>query len=349
MKKIDIPETINLTRTLDQASSAKERFRIYRELWNKAGRYQVLTDFPMHLDIELSGKCNLKCEFCFQNNLIRSHLGFMAPELYKNIITEGVQHGLCAVKLQIRGESLLHPDFFGLVAFAKAKGVMDVQVTTNGTLLDDQAIEQIFNSGLDALILSVDAHHETTYLQRKQAHTYSSVESAVTKLLARRKELGRSRPWIRLRASIPAHDAGALHRTRAYLKEKFPLADIIVVGRIHNFKDNEDSYPDLTTAYTFSPCAYLTQRLAIYWDGAVTTCCMDYNSKFNLGNANSDAIQDIWLSRQMNRFRSRHLIGDRGNMPICRHCHACVTLKSTEGMMDTTPKHIADYNEVSDQ
>ena len=55
------------------------------------------------------------------------------------------------------------------------------------------------------------------------------------------------------------------------------MADIFIVGRIHNFYDNKDAFPDLQSNYTLHPCSYLTQRLAVFWDGIVTTCCMDYN------------------------------------------------------------------------
>ena len=116
-KKIDLPAVFA---GLDDDG----KFRLYRELWQKTGNFKILTNFPLHLDIELSGVCNLKCDFCFQNGLIDNPLGIMEFDLYKRIIDEGVEKGLCAVKLQIRGESFLHPRFFDCVAYAKNKGVI---------------------------------------------------------------------------------------------------------------------------------------------------------------------------------------------------------------------------------
>ena len=89
-----------------------ERFKMYRELWRESGNFKLLPNFPLHLDIELSGICNLRCESCYQNGLIESPLGLMDFKLFQRIVDEGAEKGLCALKLQIRGESFLHPRLF---------------------------------------------------------------------------------------------------------------------------------------------------------------------------------------------------------------------------------------------
>ncbi|CAB1074889.1 hypothetical protein D1AOALGA4SA_2709 [Olavius algarvensis Delta 1 endosymbiont] len=84
-------------------------FQEYRTLWDLISKKPFLTGFPLHLDIELSSKCNLRCENCFQNH-IHSKRQNMEPDTYRQIIDEGVEEGLCALKLQSRGESLVHPN-----------------------------------------------------------------------------------------------------------------------------------------------------------------------------------------------------------------------------------------------
>ncbi len=320
-----------------------EKFRLYRDLWGKAGNYEILTSFPLHLDIELSGICNLKCESCFQNGLINGPLGLMETDLFKKIIDEGVEKGLCAVKLQIRGESFLHPKLFECIAYAKSKGILDVQITTNGTLLDKDSIQKVLNSGLDAIILSVDAHHGDSFEQKRSVKDYSSVERAIKDLLELRTKFGKSGPWVRLRSSIPDSDPESYQKTKSYLKKKFPEADIFIVGRIHDFRDNTDAFPDLHKNYKFHPCSYLTQRLAVFWDGDVTLCCMDYNNRFQLGNITSQTIEDIWLSDKIADFRKLHIDDKRKNMPICRHCHACASPVNENIISDNTKHHMADY------
>ena len=332
---------VNL-KTLFFKLNQHEKFEQYRKLWHKTSAYKILTDFPLHLDIELSGICNLKCVSCFQNGLIEGKLGFMSFDLYKQIINEGLEKGLCAIKLQIRGESFLHPNFFECIAYAKEKGILDVQVTTNGTLLNNDNIQKILDSKLDAIILSVDSHHEDSFKQKKHLKNYTTVEQSIKSLLEQRKKQCKLSPWVRLRSSIAKCDSNSFDRAKDYLKKKFPEADVYIVGKIHDFRDNKDSYTDLNTNYYLAPCSYLMQRLAIFWNGDVTTCCMDYNNRFKLGNVTSQNIDDIWLSSKMNSFRKIHYDQQRSTMPICKHCHACTKIKTDKEVQDITKRHFMD-------
>lgn len=336
LKKVNLP---SLFSDLDR----DQRFQLYRDLWQRSGNYEILTHFPLHLDIELAGICNLSCESCFQNGLIKAPLGIMAFNLFEHIIDEGLKNGLCATKLQIRGESFLHPRLFDCIAYAKQRGVMDVQITTNGTLLNQDNINKIMSSELDAIILSVDGHHGYSFNKKHRNGDYTAIERKIKSLLETRAKLGKSRPWVRLRASIPEANEAALMETKHLLETKFSEADIFIVGRIHDFRDDTDSFPDLHSSYELKPCSYLMQRLAVFWNGEVTTCCMDYNNRFQLGNVTSQPIAQIWQSEQMSNFRKIHLENTRTSMPICKHCHACLHVKNPTVVQDNTPRHIADY------
>lgn len=318
------------------------KFERYRHLWKKAGEYKVFTSFPLHLDIELSGICNLKCKNCFQNKLLTAPLGLMDMGLFKRIITEGAQKGLCAIKLQIRGESFLHPGLFECIEFAKAMGVMDTQITTNGTLLNTGTIQKVLDSGLDGIIFSADTHHTDNFVSNDRP---SRIEAAINELLARRKETSSKKPWVRIQSSIASLDKASFESAKTRIREKYPLADIHVVSRLYDFRYDHDVFDDLHTSYDMGPCSYLMHRLAVFWNGDVTVCCSDYNNRFNLGNVNDSSIEDIWKSEKLNRFRELHLSGKRTLMDVCKHCQADLSPKKDQSrrVMDKTKQHIADY------
>lgn len=322
---------------------ANDKFKKYRELWKQAECYKILTNFPLHLDIELAGMCNLKCKHCFQNGLITQPLGLMEYNLFKKIIDKAVPRGLCACKLQIRGESFLHPKLFDCINYAKSTGVLDVQITTNGTLLDNECIKGVLNSGLDAIILSVDSHHEENFQRGHGNNDYSDIEQNIQKLLKRRVQKGGSRPWVRLQTCIPTADLELYKKTKRYIQNKFPLADLHVINRMRNFREDEDCYPDLQTNYKILPCSYLLQRLDVHWNGDVTTCCSDYNCRFCLGNIKKQPIQNLWLSEKMNHFREIHRSGNRKLMQICKHCQVCTESLINKDQSHTKSQHIVDY------
>jgi radical SAM protein with 4Fe4S-binding SPASM domain len=336
MEQIDLPSVFA---GLDQEA----KFKLYRKLWQEAGTYAILTSFPLHLDLELSGLCNLRCECCFQNGLLTQPLGLMKVELFQHILDQAIPQGLCAIKLQIRGESLLHPDFFDCVKYAKARGVLDVQLTTNGTLLNEDMGQKILHSGLDAIIFSVDDQHRQNYTQIYRGQEYSVVESAIKEFLMLREKMDISKPWVRLKTSIPQSDPESFENARKRMIARFPEADIFIVSRLHNLRNDCDPYPDFQQYYDFAPCAHLMQRLAIFWNGEVTTCCMDYNNQFQLGKLASQTVEAIWMSSKMQHFRKMHQEQRRNMMPLCQHCHACLKPKTDQVMVDTTKSHVADY------
>ncbi|MBI9079218.1 MAG: SPASM domain-containing protein [Pseudodesulfovibrio sp.] len=317
--------------------------RRYRELWHKAGRFEILPDYPLHLDLELSGVCNLHCSDCFQEALDKKKLGLMKTSLFQQLIDSGVPRGLCAIKLQIRGESFLHPDLFSLIRYAKDRGVLDVQITTNGTLIREDTVDAILHSGLDGIIFSVDVRHEDACSDTAVPQGYSHVPKMITALLERRKELGLTRPWVRLKASTDGSSPEVMDSLKKRLVEAFPLADIHIVGSIFNFKKDQDSYPELRKNYILNPCAYLMQRLAVFWDGQTTACCMDYHGDFGLPSVVDAPIETIWSSPQLEALRKGHLLGRRESLPICKHCHLSVESANERISVDETFRNKLDF------
>ncbi|WP_147819480.1 radical SAM/SPASM domain-containing protein [Salidesulfovibrio onnuriiensis] len=316
--------------------------RKYRELWHTARKFEILTDYPLHLDLELSGVCNLGCSDCFQSALDKKRLGLMSAEMFKAIIDDGVPRGLCSIKLQIRGESFLHPQLFELISHAKRAGVLDIQITTNGTLLNEETVDKILTSDLDGIIFSVDVRHEDACSKTNSHSDYSKVSNNVNLLLQERAKRRQQSPWIRLKASTGDTSPEVLKKLKADLVSQFPLADVHIVGSVFDFRKDRDSFPGLRERYVLNPCEYLMQRLAIYWDGQTTVCCMDYHGDFGLGSVPEKSIREIWLSDTMQGMRNAHLKGKRPQMPICRHCHACVSAACQEVYVDTTDRNLLD-------
>ena len=312
-------ETISLAETF-AGLDHEARYARYRELWGQTARHEVATDFPLHLDIELSGVCNLKCRHCFQNGLLEGPLGLMPVELFQKIVDEGAARGLCAIKLQVRGESLLHPRFFDCISYAKKAGILDLQVTTNATLLNDGNIDRLFSSGLDGLIVSYDRHHGDA----SGCGDYRKVEGTIRQILDYRVQNSSARPWVRIQASLDQGDRAAV---KEQLSALFPEADAIDVNKIHIFEYGQECYPGQNEQFDLLPCNYPMQRMAVYWNGDVTACCMDYNNLFQFGNADRQTIREIWNSARVANFRDMHSSGRRAELVVCDLCLVAITPK----------------------
>ena len=218
-------QAVKLRDYVSGAFDENVRFKKYRELWKEVECCNTLTDYPMMLDIELSGICNLKCEECFQNGSIEGKLGFMERTLFKKIIDEGSSKGLCSIKLQVRGESFLHPYWCECCCYAKEAGIMDIQITTNGALLDEANIQQILDSDLDGIVFSVDSHHGDSWEKIKNGEKYeSSVKNNIKKFLERRKQLNKG-PWVRIQTSLPVVNDNTYSEAKDFFYKIFPGVD----------------------------------------------------------------------------------------------------------------------------
>ena len=98
-----------------------EQFKEYRRRWHENPTNFIVDGFPIHLDIESTNACNLRCPFCATTfgNWGPHRKGLMDLSLFKKVIDEGVENGLCSIKLSLRGEPMLHPQLYEMVRYAK--------------------------------------------------------------------------------------------------------------------------------------------------------------------------------------------------------------------------------------
>ncbi|CAB5083914.1 hypothetical protein D3OALGA1CA_422 [Olavius algarvensis associated proteobacterium Delta 3] len=299
----------------------------YRNLWDLVARKPFLTGFPLHLDVELTSRCNLRCEMCFQRHL-EERRSDMPLATFKKLVDEGAREGLCAMKLQSRGESLLHRDLVECLAYAKEKGILDVHITTNGLLLKEPMIRDLVEAGLDLLILSVDPfHQEASGKSRKEYIEF--IQRVIRIVHEERKRVRESRLKIRIQTCVEDYAPENIKDLETENRRLFPEADLVLINPVYSSHEDAPHLSELGR-YRFHPCSYLWQRLTIYADGQVTTCSRDYNCKFNrIGSVDVSSIRELWHSPVMRDLRARHLTGRRREFHICGICENYLIHKKT--------------------
>ena len=305
-----------------------DNFTSYRKTWDKAVKAEILTDFPLHMDIELTSDCNLRCKMCWQykdpNAFPR---GMMSFELFKKLIDEGVKNGLCAIKLQSRGEAMMHPQIFEFSKYAKDQGVLDIHLTTNGTLfLKKGKIEELFNSGIDKLIFSIDDAHDESIkeIYKKKKPDVRKYFNLIGEMKIEKKV---QKPFLVVQTFCDKEQDRS--KLKFQLSNYYKHANDINVNLLWESLPNKESLKDLKYRYEYLPCAYLWSRILVYWDGSVTTCCRDYSGKnMSLGDANKTEIKELWNSKKMQNFRKLHLENKRGNISLCANCEVSTIKKA---------------------
>ncbi|MCM8792738.1 MAG: radical SAM protein, partial [Candidatus Omnitrophica bacterium] len=132
--------------------------------------------FPERLTLMLTRRCNLDCEFCDQSYKFNQEMS----------LSDAIKIIDSAKKLNIKmlvitgGEPFLHPDLFKIVRYAKENGI-SVCITTNGTLIKDK-INDIIDSNLDFLTISLDGFEETHDILRGVKGAFNKVMEGIREL-----------------------------------------------------------------------------------------------------------------------------------------------------------------------
>ena len=106
------------------------------------------------LYIEPTTKCNLNCKMCFRHTWFEESFGDMSMEEYRHVLAT-MPKTVETVFFGGMGEPLFHKNILEMVALAAATGA-EVELLTNGTLLDDDMVEGLIEAGLSKLWISID-------------------------------------------------------------------------------------------------------------------------------------------------------------------------------------------------
>ena len=164
----------------------------YRKMWDEILRNKITTDFPIHLDIETTNICNLKCPMCPRTEMINNEtfgeIGRMTQAQYADIIDQAAGHGTKSIKLNYLGEPLAHKDVVWQVEYAKKKGIVDVMMNSNATLLNKERGRALLEAGLDNMFVSFDASSPDLFEQQRVGTSLGKVIDNVYEFVKMRNE-----------------------------------------------------------------------------------------------------------------------------------------------------------------
>ena len=160
-------------RMLEEKNACPE-YREYRSNWERYPKERIV-EKPLNLDIELTNKCNLQCVMCPATIYRYDNCGFMEESLYKHIIDEAAAENIPAIKLIWRGESMLHSKLITFIQYAKEKGIIDVLLNTNATLMTPEMSKKLIASGLDKIFFSFDSPYKEKYEAIRVGADYDTV------------------------------------------------------------------------------------------------------------------------------------------------------------------------------
>ena len=252
---------------------------------------QMFDGIPLFswIDINPTELCNRKCEFCPRKDPAEyPNQNLNIPvELCKKIADELRNYDFKGgVIFSGHGEPLLHKDIVSLV---RAFGTdIHTEVVTNGDKLNEALLRELFEAGLDILLVSMyDGPHQVDYFEKM----FKKVGVSSDKYVLRDR-------WYGVKA-----DYGVKLTNRGGTVKEGYQEDV-----------NEDR-----------PCYYTHYSLQIDWNGDVLLCVQDFNKKIKFGNIYAQSLMEIWKSDAITKYRKRLSKGSRAIYP-CNCCNVNGTL-----------------------
>ncbi|HZB25431.1 MAG TPA: radical SAM/SPASM domain-containing protein [Vicinamibacterales bacterium] len=263
---------------------------------------------PEIVQIESTNICNAKCVFCPRDEMHRRQ-GVMAMDLFRKIVDECAQLGITHIRVHNYGEPFMDRRLTEKVRYAKQKGIREVGMISNGSLITEDVARGMVEAGLDAINISVDASGREVFEATRLGLNYDKVIANIERLVRIRAELGKRRPKLILSFVRQNNSADE----QAFIEHWRAIADKIHVTDLHNWagtlnRDSDVNYPCYRPWLTFT----------VLWDGRVSLCCADFDGRTILGNLNTSTIREVWNAEPYVQARRAHL--ESGGPDICRSC-----------------------------
>src|SRR6476646_126129 len=129
---------------------------------------------PEIVQIEATNICNAKCVFCPRDEMHRRQ-GIMSFELFCKIVDECAELGISHVRVHNYGEPFVDRKLVEKVRYAKQKGIQEVGMISNGSLITEDVARGMIEAGLDAINISVDASGKEVFESTRINLEYDTV------------------------------------------------------------------------------------------------------------------------------------------------------------------------------
>ena len=252
--------------------------------------------------IEITNSCNLKCDFCIQNN---NDTRFIEEENFK-LILKKLKGYTNYLYFHILGEPLLHPNIKKYIKLAKENNFM-INITTNGYLIkrikDINEIRQ-----LNISLHSYDEKYEIP-LEQYMNDIFDVVDNLENTYIS-------YRIWVNNKYNEEIINILNNHYN-TNIKEKKKIKNNIFFSEFHEF-----IWPDLDNNYynNKGKCYALKDHIGILSNGNIVPCCLDTKGIITLGNIYKDDLKKILNSTRVNRMIN-NFKNNKKCEELCKHCN----------------------------
>lgn len=300
-----------------------KKYTDYRKKWGKVSERELNTDFPMYLQIEHTGKCNLHCPGCVQGiNILRENYskGFKSLDmnLYKKILREAKKYSCPSIAFHNNDEPLLLPDLEERIKLAQRAGFIDLIITTNATLLTKEKARMLLKSGLTKINFSVDAANAKDYKKIRIGGDFKKVLENIDYFTKERKRMKLKLPITRATCVLNNLTYAKMAEFKKFWQKRVDMVEFQNFQALRGY--TEKLRPEGAEIDKNFICNAPWQQLVIRANGDVLPCCSFYGTGLVIGNIKNSSLYDIWHSDKIQKIKKELLNNNFDFSPVCKIC-----------------------------
>ncbi|AEC52456.1 cofactor modifying protein [Pyrococcus sp. NA2] len=324
------------------------------KLWGAKVTVEPKPDLK-YLYIEITNRCNLKCEMCFKQ-FWEDEEGDMDWDLFLKILDDAEEFPeLKMIYFGGVGEPSFHPKFMEMVREVKRRGFA-LGMSTNGVLLKDDVLEEFVKLGVDLVYFSMDVIPTAQNLIKLGHVTSKIVEDRIKKLVELKRKYKSEKPTIGVEVVATKENYRDLPKMALYLRnlgvDSVLISNILPLTKEHSKLVLYDGSVDMSSIVnelqrianggpfmriaefklrTERYCEFVENNVAVIrWDGEVAPCYRFLHTypevifgrekkvvAHSFGNVREKSLKEIWTSRDYVFFR---LIVKASAYPSCVDC-----------------------------
>lgn len=304
---------------------------LYNTVMSKLGIASPLM-LPVHISIEPTNVCNLRCPVCETGNRsMERRAGMLDFETYKTFIDQIAPHA-SVLMFYFMGEPFLNKRAYDMIRYARDKGLY-VETCTNGDFVDPDGV---IYSDINEISFQIGGMTQETHEKYRVRGDLAKVEENIRRVVEARNNAPQSNVQIEVGFVVMKHNE---HEVPEFLRwaKKIGIDKANVIDPcVRTVAEGEELLPKDRNYWFYdegafrngvlkpkhvmnNECTWIWNAIMVMWNGDVVPCCRDPHGRHVMGNVFETPLNKIWNARAMKDFRKKILTNQK-DIDICELC-----------------------------
>lgn len=283
---------------------------------------------PFNVIIDVSERCNFQCQYCFRGDADKSKWGYAKNNQLMDWITfvkivEQVlefEDEVRQISLSGHGEPLCNRKIPDMVRFMKAQGIRSrISIHTNASLLDREYIDDLTDSDIDRIVVSLQGMTSEKYWE--VCHAKINFDNFYDNLAYLYKNKKHTQVYIKIMdVALEKGEEDNFYKKfcpvgdRVFIEQEVPIWKGVESEK--GKKEIENKYGNRFPLQKCCPLIFHT--IMVIPNGDVYPCTQILRED-KLGNVNGTSLREMWEGNVRRNLLLRQCELD--NPGICEQCY----------------------------